>query len=92
MLELKNVGKSYGDNVILKDTNFDVNQGEIISILGPSGCGKTTRALTSSRTGVARYGRLSGSEPEIRAWSSLVSSSKMSRASSMESTPTKRFS
>lgn len=42
MLELKNVSKSFGDNSVLRDISFEINQGEIVSILGPSGCGKTT--------------------------------------------------
>lgn len=42
MLELKNVSKSFGSNVVLKDISLQIDTGEIVSILGPSGCGKTT--------------------------------------------------
>ncbi|VEI13595.1 ABC transporter ATP-binding protein [Trueperella bialowiezensis] len=42
MLELKDVSKSFGDNSVLRNINFTIDQGEIVSILGPSGCGKTT--------------------------------------------------
>ena len=31
-----------GKKTILEDINFDVKDGEFLSILGPSGCGKTT--------------------------------------------------
>ena len=31
-----------GKKTILEDINFDVKEGEFLSILGPSGCGKTT--------------------------------------------------
>lgn len=41
-LSLKNVSKSFGDTVVLKDIDLDVREGEFISLLGPSGCGKTT--------------------------------------------------
>lgn len=39
---LKNVSKSFGDRVVLKDFSLELKQGKINCILGPSGCGKTT--------------------------------------------------
>ena len=42
MLELKNISKSYGDQLILNDVSFQVKEKELISILGPSGSGKST--------------------------------------------------
>ncbi|MGN1300283.1 MAG: ABC transporter ATP-binding protein [Clostridia bacterium] len=46
ILEVKNVNKTYqaknGEIEALKNINFDVKQGEYISIIGPSGCGKST--------------------------------------------------
>lgn len=41
-IELRNITKSYGDRMILKDISFDINEGETISIVGPSGTGKST--------------------------------------------------
>ena len=42
MLELKNISKSYGAQLILNDISFEVKEKELVSILGPSGSGKST--------------------------------------------------
>ena len=42
ILELKNISKSYGDNVILDNFNLSIYENEFVTFLGPSGCGKTT--------------------------------------------------
>jgi len=40
-LIVKNVTKTYGDNVVLNNISFDVNEGEFFVIVGPSPCGKS---------------------------------------------------
>lgn len=42
VVELRNIVKSYDDNVILKNINLQLEQGKFYTLLGPSGCGKTT--------------------------------------------------
>ncbi|EHS84607.1 Glutamine ABC transporter ATP-binding component [Limosilactobacillus gastricus PS3] len=42
MLEVKNLKKKFGTRQILDGVNFEVQDGEILSIVGPSGAGKTT--------------------------------------------------
>ena len=42
MLEINEIKKSYGNNLILNKVSFSIDDGEIISIIGSSGCGKTT--------------------------------------------------
>ena len=42
LLEIKNLKKSFGDNVVLKDISLKVDKGEVLSIIGPSGSGKST--------------------------------------------------
>lgn len=42
LLEIKNLKKSFGDNVVLKDISLDVERGEVLAIIGPSGSGKST--------------------------------------------------
>ena len=42
IFEIENLEKSFGDNVVLKDINFKVKKGEVVSIIGSSGSGKST--------------------------------------------------
>ena len=42
ILSVKNLEKKFGDLTVLKDISFDINDGEIISIIGSSGSGKST--------------------------------------------------
>ena len=42
IIELKNLKKQYGDNVILKNINLYIDKGEVVSLIGPSGSGKST--------------------------------------------------
>lgn len=41
-IELKNIVKSFDNNVVLKNINLDIEEDEFLTLLGPSGCGKTT--------------------------------------------------
>ncbi|MEG3030377.1 MAG: ABC transporter ATP-binding protein [Oscillospiraceae bacterium] len=41
-LKVKHLTKIFSGKTVLDDINFEVRQGEFLSILGPSGCGKTT--------------------------------------------------
>ena len=38
MLEVKNVKKSFDKLNVLKGISFNVEKGEVISVIGPSGC------------------------------------------------------
>ena len=42
IVEVKNLKKQYGDNVILKNINLNIDRGEVVSLIGPSGSGKST--------------------------------------------------
>ena len=42
ILEVKDLKKSFGKTEVLKGVSFDLNEGEVLSIIGSSGSGKTT--------------------------------------------------
>ena len=42
MMELRNIGKSYGSQQVLTDINLAVQEKEMVSIMGKSGAGKST--------------------------------------------------
>lgn len=41
-ISLQHISKKFNENVVLKDVNAVLHQGEILGFLGPSGAGKTT--------------------------------------------------
>ena len=43
LIDLVNISKSYGDNLVLDDLILYIRENEFLTLLGPSGCGKTTR-------------------------------------------------
>ena len=59
----QNLHKAFGDNEVLKGISFEVNKGEVLSIIGPSGSGKSTllrcaTLLERVDRGEIRYGDL----------------------------------
>ena len=42
ILEVKNIGKSFGKTEVLKGVSFSLEEGQVLSIIGSSGSGKTT--------------------------------------------------
>ena len=46
MIHLEGVRKAFGSQVVLKDVDFDVKEGETVALLGPSGTGKSVTLKT----------------------------------------------
>ena len=60
VLELEDMGKTFGEKVLFKDINITVGRGEKIALLGPNGVGKSTllkRIMgTLEGDGIVNYG------------------------------------
>jgi osmoprotectant transport system ATP-binding protein len=59
VIELRGVGKRYGDEWVVRDVTMTVARGELVAVLGESGSGKSTllkmvNALVSPDTGVVK--------------------------------------
>ncbi len=65
---VENLTKSFDQLVVLNDINFNVKQGEFLSIVGPTGCGKTTFMNTLAKLTPATRGniRIHGEEADPR--------------------------
>ena len=57
ILEVKDLKKSFGKTVVLKGGSFELNEGEVLSIIGSSGSGKTTilRCINQLETADSGY-------------------------------------
>lgn len=42
VIDIKHLGKAFGNNEVLKDIDFSVDKGEVVCIIGSSGSGKST--------------------------------------------------
>lgn len=42
IIQIQHLSKSFGNNEVLKDIDFNVNKGEVVCIIGSSGSGKST--------------------------------------------------
>ena len=57
VLEVKDLKKSFGKTEVLKGVSFDLDEGEVLSIIGSSGSGKTTilRCINQLETADSGY-------------------------------------
>ena len=48
-LEIKNLTVGYNKEPLIKDINFSLSKGEILTLIGPNGAGKSTILKTITR-------------------------------------------
>lgn len=79
ILDVKSINTFYGISHILQDVSFEVNQGEVVSLLGRNGVGKTTTlrsimGLTPPKTGTIRFREMNivGKQPYSISWLGLA--------------------
>ena len=59
MLEVNDIGKKYGNRLVLRKASLTLKKGEIVGLLGPNGAGKTTCFYVISGLIKPDYGNIS---------------------------------
>ncbi|HKB67608.1 MAG TPA: amino acid ABC transporter ATP-binding protein [Pyrinomonadaceae bacterium] len=65
MIEVTNIVKRYGNNTVLNQATFQIQDGQLTTILGPSGCGKSTMLRCMNRLERFDRGRLRIGDVEV---------------------------
>ena len=58
MIRFKQVSKTYGEILALRQVNFEIKQGEFVYLIGPSGSGKSTIIKLLTREELATSGQV----------------------------------
>ena len=72
ILQVKHLSKTFGKNEVLKDVDFTVNKGDVISVIGASGSGKSTllrciNLLETPTAGQILYHGVNVADPKMKA-------------------------
>jgi cystine transport system ATP-binding protein len=65
MIEVTDIVKRYGQNTVLNNATFQIQEGQLTTILGPSGCGKSTLLRCLNRLERFDRGRLRIGDVEV---------------------------
>lgn len=65
MIEVTDIVKRYGQNTVLNHATFQIQEGQLTTILGPSGCGKSTMLRCMNRLERFERGRLRIGDVEV---------------------------
>lgn len=69
MIEVQNLGYSFGNNQVFRDVSFAVDKGQFFALLGANGSGKTTLFKTILNLYQAETGNVLLTQEEITDWS-----------------------
>jgi iron(III) transport system ATP-binding protein len=61
-IHVQNLVKEFGDQRALDDVSFEVEEGELFTLLGPSGCGKSTTLMSIAGFQLPEQGRIAVGE------------------------------
>jgi cystine transport system ATP-binding protein len=65
VIEVTDIVKRYGSNTVLNHATFQIQEGQLTTILGPSGCGKTTMLRCMNRLEKFDRGRMKIGSVEV---------------------------
>jgi len=68
MIKAVHINKSFGDLQVLREIEFEIEKGEIVSIVGPSGAGKTTMLQILGTLSKPTSGQITYDGKDINTW------------------------
>lgn len=69
-MKIEKLHKSYGDKQVVKDVNFKLPRGKVISLIGPNGAGKSTVLNIVTRLISYDEGEVKFEDKDIKQWKS----------------------
>ena len=76
-MKIKSLNKFYGDKQVVKEVNFKLPRGKVISLIGPNGAGKSTVLNIITRLIAQDSGDVFFEEKELKQWKSKELAKKL---------------